>query len=382
MSSSPYPSVALGEVLSLGGEAVEVEVGGEYRPAGIRSFGKGLFARPAITGAETKYPRFTVLREGQFVYSRLFGWEGALAVVPAAFDGMHVSQEFPVFDVGEEASHEYLQWLCRWPELWSSLRDSTTGLGDRRQRVAVGRLLATEIPLPPVAEQQRLARRIDGVAERNRAVRGETDGARRARAALTASTFGGLADSAPSVTLGEVLSLGGEVVEVEVAGEYRPAGIRSFGRGLFARPAITGAETKYPRFTVLREGQFVYSKVGSWEGAVAVVPPDLKGLVVSAEYPVFDLDSERLERGYLDWVCRWPGFHERLVPRGSMVRRKRVNPRQLLEVEIPLPPLAEQQRLGRIGRRLKAIESDAAEMDRLLDALMPSAIGSAIAGDL
>ena len=35
----------------------------------------------------------------QFVYSKLFAWEGALAVVDSEFDGLFVSQEFPTFTI-------------------------------------------------------------------------------------------------------------------------------------------------------------------------------------------------------------------------------------------------------------------------------------------
>ena len=154
---SRYPLVPLGEVLTPVRDEVPVELDHTYRTAGIYSFGRGLFARSPIAGADTKYTTLFRLHEGQFVYSRLFAWEGALAMVTPGFDGMYVSQEFPTFDINRSrAEPAYLAWLCRWDRFWESLHVGTKGLGLRRQRVHPDRLLAVQVPLPSLDEQRRL----------------------------------------------------------------------------------------------------------------------------------------------------------------------------------------------------------------------------------
>ncbi|WBB70595.1 restriction endonuclease subunit S [Micromonospora sp. WMMD812] len=140
---------------------VEVHPDGIYQTAGILNRGRGLFRRPAISGRETKYTRYNRLHTGQFVYSKLFGWEGSLAVVPSDFEGVYVSHEFPTFNIDPSAADvEYMGHLARWPGLHDALRDKGTGMGSRRQRVNVDRLLATEIPLPPLPQQRRIARQL------------------------------------------------------------------------------------------------------------------------------------------------------------------------------------------------------------------------------
>jgi type I restriction enzyme S subunit len=39
------------------------------------------------------------VRAKQFIYSRLFAFEGAYGVVPDEFDGLFVSNEYPTFDL-------------------------------------------------------------------------------------------------------------------------------------------------------------------------------------------------------------------------------------------------------------------------------------------
>ncbi|WP_162173354.1 restriction endonuclease subunit S [Salinispora pacifica] len=154
----------LSTALDPNSDFVEVDPDGIYQTAGILNRGRGLFRRPAIPGRDTKYTRYNRLHTSQFVYSKLFGWEGSLAVVPSDFEGVHVSHEFPTFDIDHSAADvEYMGHLARWPGLHNALKDKGTGMGSRRQRVNVDRLLATEIPLPSLPQQRRIAQQLTTV---------------------------------------------------------------------------------------------------------------------------------------------------------------------------------------------------------------------------
>ncbi len=159
-----YPQVRLDRVLLRRSDEVLIEAIETYRTVGIYSYGRGLFARPVISGSETSYRSYFRLHEGQFVYSKLFAWEGAVAVVEPSFDGLLVSSEFPTFDIDPDvALSEYLAALCRWPEFHRAIAGGRSGLGVRRQRVNPERLLSVEIPLPDLAEQARIVGRLTTV---------------------------------------------------------------------------------------------------------------------------------------------------------------------------------------------------------------------------
>lgn len=146
----------LGDFLVPVEDTIEVDATEIYRTAGIYSHGRGLFARPPISGDETSYKRYNRLHTGDFVYSRLFGWEGALAVVPKEFEGFYVSQEFPTFAIDPtRADSSYVAYLARWSGLYTQLR--AKGMGSRRQRVNVNRLLSAVVPLPSLEEQRHIA---------------------------------------------------------------------------------------------------------------------------------------------------------------------------------------------------------------------------------
>jgi len=145
------------------------------------------------------------------------------------------------------------------------------------------------------------------------------------------------------VSLGDILKIEQDEVLLKPNETYKTAGIYSFGRGVFERQPILGADTSYTSLFRLHENQFILSRLNGWEGAVDVVSAKLDGCLVSNEYPTFAIDSDLAYPGYLRWITRWSLFWEQLIPRGSMVRRKRVKPEQLLEVEIPLPPISKQR---------------------------------------
>lgn len=157
MKGGAWPKVRLGEVLRLSLDPHSVEADREYPNLGILSFGRGLFHKPPISGATTSARTLFRVRTGQFIYSRLFAFEGAYGLVTSDFDEHFVSNEFPTFDADPaRLLPEFVHAYFRRRAVWHVVAMQTTGMGNRRQRVQPERLLAHEIPLPPLTEQQRV----------------------------------------------------------------------------------------------------------------------------------------------------------------------------------------------------------------------------------
>src|SRR5258708_3898476 len=148
------------------------------------------------------------------------------------------------------------------------------------------------------------------------------------------------------VQLREVMTLDCSPVMVDPSANYRLAGVYSFGRGLFEREPLQGSATAYKQLNRLRAGQLVMSKLKAWEGAVAVVPQEFDGHVLSPEFPTFSLREELLPR-YLALTCKQPSFWLQLQHESAGMggRRERVHPNRLLSIEFDLPPLQEQRRI-------------------------------------
>ena len=140
----------LSEIMTPVSDPVTVEADEQYPNIGILSFGRGAFDKAPIDGSQTSAKTLYRVKADQFIYSRLFAFEGAYAAVPPEFDGRFVSNEFPTFDVdGDIASAQFVATYFRSPQIWQQLARSSRGLGVRRQRVHVEAVIALSVWVPP-----------------------------------------------------------------------------------------------------------------------------------------------------------------------------------------------------------------------------------------
>ncbi len=185
--------VRLDSVMQPSAARVAVAPDRTYPNLGVYSFGRGLFAKPDIDGAKTSANVLYRVRAGQFIYSRLFAFEGAYAYVPASLDGYYVSNEFPAFDTDpDRLDARWLATVLRSSERWNELRGRSKGLGVRRQRVPVEAVMDYEVWLPPLATQHGV---IDVVVQLQKAQKARDSAKQRLGALLPSSlneAFAGL----------------------------------------------------------------------------------------------------------------------------------------------------------------------------------------------
>src|ERR1043166_8629250 len=96
-----WPRVSLGELLRLERRPVKVETEKLYQEIGIYSFGRGIFHKAPRTGLEVGDKDLFLMKRDDFILQVTFAWEGAIAIVSAAEDGMYGSTRYPTFRVDE-----------------------------------------------------------------------------------------------------------------------------------------------------------------------------------------------------------------------------------------------------------------------------------------
>jgi type I restriction enzyme S subunit len=155
---SGWRRLKLRECIQLVDDSCSVEADKSYPNLGIYSFGRGLFHKPPIEGISTAAKTLRRVHRGQFIYSRLFAFEGAYGMVSDEFDRHFVSGEYPTFECKRDLIRaEFLAAYFRSAEVWRSVAIGSKGLGDRRQRVQPDQVLGSDIWLPPIALQNQLA---------------------------------------------------------------------------------------------------------------------------------------------------------------------------------------------------------------------------------
>lgn len=378
-----WPLVRLGEVLEPEIDAIEIDAAAIYRMSGVYSFGRGLFHREPLQGSETTYKRFHRLSVGQVVLSQLKGWEGAIAVVDQENAGRFLSTQFPTFRCDESrAIIGYVGWFLKHAPNWQALRLKARGMGARRDTISPDKFLSLPIPLPPLAEQQRIVARLDRVAglvaARARAVSAmEAD-----LQAMLARAFARCIDAAPRRPMAEVAPLIRRPVEIEPDTDYTEIGVRSFYNGIFHRRTMPGSEFSWQELSWIKEGDLVFSNLMAWEQAIAVAEPSDEGTVGNHRMLTCEVNPELATPGFLLAYFRTPEGFSSVVGNspGTIARNKTLSSKKLPAIEVPVPPLETQRRFDRLQakvRRIRTIRAASAlDADALIPALLHQVFGA------
>jgi type I restriction enzyme S subunit len=379
---TPWPTVRLSEVLTRADETIKPEADTEYREITVKLWGKGVIERGRVTGAEISGRRF-VARTGQFIASRIDARNGAMGLVPASLNGALVTNDFPLFHLNaKRLEPAFLGWLCRtadFVELCLRASEGTTN----RVRLKEDSFLALEIPLPPVAEQRRVVTRIEELAAQIQEARTLRRQAAEEAEALLRSII--TDDKQARLTpMRELVKLRSPDVTARTDETYQFAGVYCFGRGVFKAARKSGMDFAYPRLTRLCAGEFVYPKLMAWEGALGVVPPECDGCVVSTEFPVFEVNEDRVLNEVLDIYFRTPSVWPEIAGEstGTNIRRRRLNPQDFLDYEMPLPSRETQMTLRKVKAEVDTLKRLQAGTAAELDALLPAILDRAFKGEL
>lgn len=178
----------------------------------------------------------------------------------------------------------------------------------------------------------------------------------------------------PLRPLGEVMRLDIQRTPMKPGTTYHLAGVLNAGKGVITKGELDGGDTEYAAMNVLRADQVVMRKLTAWEGPITVVPDEFDGFVVSNEFPTFTLGPDLMP----DWmrhVCGSPRLWAEMKNRvsGTVQRRKRLNPEQLLQIQLPIPPREVQARiveiLDAVDDQIAALDAESEALEGLLESL-------------
>lgn len=377
----PVRHVRVGDVLHQARRMTPVSAADTYPMVGARNFARGSFDAGSLRGADTKYKELQLVEAGDLIYPKLGAWEGAFAFVDEDLGHRYTSPEYCVFTIcSGEAEAAYLRHLFAWEPFWRSVAANSTGTNVRRRRLQPSAFLDGSLPLPDLAEQENIATRLDGVAS----MIGDLN---RTRAALTRAKTRILAISEvstyPARPLGDLLRSARIPVEIEVDQTYRPLGVRSFGKGLIRYPTTKGEDLSKLRYFSVQPHRLVVSNIKAWEGAVAMTRDGDEDLVASSRFLQWEVaDPAAVDLDYLRLFFATPiglSLLGRASP-GSADRNRTLSSQRFLDISIPLPPLAQQQRLVDLAHQIETIEARLEERDAVSSALLTAARNEAFAG--
>lgn len=142
-------------------ERVKAEPEKEYKMAGVKWYGEGVFHRETVRGDSMSASQVTPLTPGALIYNRLFAWKASFAVVPSELADCYVSNEFPQFITdAARILPEYLYLFCTREATIRAVNAASTGSSAvSRNRFKEEEFLYFEISLPSLAEQRAIVTR-------------------------------------------------------------------------------------------------------------------------------------------------------------------------------------------------------------------------------
>ncbi|NCD20843.1 MAG: restriction endonuclease subunit S [Actinobacteria bacterium] len=365
--------VPLREVMKQSREPVAVEPTSVYRSAGLLNRGRGLFKKPDLSGANTTYKHLYRLNTNQVVYSKLFGWEGAIAVVGEAFANHFVSSEFPIFDVEEEViALPYLEHFLLSGRFAHELARATTGLGQRRQRVNVDQFLILEAPLVARSDQERIAAHLSSLGVVATASR---HAARIEPESLLTRAVMHVAAGQPQRSLGELLERSRPWIQLDQSSTYRPIGVRGFGRGMIRYPETDADALSKLRYFAVKPGSLIVSNIKAWEGAVCTARESDDGRIGSNRFLQYTVKDPAVT---VEWIERYLLTPEGVAllsaaSPGSADRNRTLSMEGFERILIPVPPIAAQRSIGALANTVARAEAVRDQRDVLAAALLPAA---------
>lgn len=160
------------------------------------------------------------------------------------------------------------------------------------------------------------------------------------------------------VKLGDVLTPTRNSVHVDDPKSAKLISVKLHGQGAVQRIVGDGKAPKPFIGNRGKAGQFVFSRIWARRGAMALIPEELDGVVVTNEFPLFDIDKSQLAPDYFRWFINTPLFLSKLesVSAGAS-GQNRVRESAFLGLEMAMPSLEEQRRIAEILDRADEIRA-------------------------
>lgn len=163
----------------------------------------------------------------------------------------------------------------------------------------------------------------------------------------------------PMVTIGSVIERSKTTIDIDDSTQYKQITLKTNGGGAVLRDVKLGKDIGTKKQYVVSAGQFIMSKIDARNGAFGVVTQELDGAIVTADFPVFNVNLEKIVPQYLFLLSSTKSFARfaQSCSRGT-TNRQRIDIALFLSQRIPLPSITEQRKiLSSYFRKIQQAES-------------------------
>lgn len=291
--------------------------------------------------------------------------------------------EFHVLRPGIRVISEWLHLSVRRSSFREAARGSMCG-GAGQQRVPVDFLRQSRIPIPPVTEQKRIVRRVEEISSRIEVTRRLSVERELEFDILIQSLYSLMIDKSEWKPLTKVASLVRRAIISKSNESYEEMGVRSFGKGTFVKPVLTGKQIGNKRIYRIHEGDLVFNNVFAWERAIAVAKAEDHGRVGSHRFITYVPHEKKATSEFLchHFLSKHGIEDIRAASPGSAGRNRTLGLKKLETILVPIPDYEEQKRFSEVAKRRQRIQYKTAKIAEEVKAFSAALIAKAFRGEL
>ncbi len=297
-------------------------------------------------------------------------------------DGVCSTDILPLRPKEDCLLREWLALCLRSPQFVEYSKSKMDGA--KMPRLRTPDLKSYEIPIPPTDEQRRIVARIEELTRRAEEARKLAAEREAELDTLLQALYSRMIEGVDWRPLKKVASLVRRAIKTTPKGQYEEMGIRSFGKGTFQKPVLTGEQIGKKRIYEIHEGDLVLNNVFAWEKAIAVAKPEDHGRVGSHRFITYvphegQATSEFLchhflgERGIQDIRAASPG---------SAGRNRTLGLKKLDMILVPVPPYEDQLRFSEIAKRRQMVQLETGGIEHDLRDFTAALLAKAFRGEL
>ena len=369
-----FELVKIGSFLKRNKTQIIVDDDTTYKRVTIKLYNGGVFLRDTETGKNIGTKKQFTIKEGQFLLSKIDARNGAFGIATNEVDEAIVTADFLAFDIDiSKINPDFLVLITttkKFMQFAQSASSGTTG----RQRIDEARFLDTKIPLPKLDIQKQIVDKISNSQNNlnnlkleyqkyilhfnntifNRDVTNEKN-------LLEFLDYSKLNNwsvqnllennfnynkSYSLVKIKKFIKRSKIQTLVDDDTEYKRVTIKLYNKGVSVRDKVFGKDIGTKKQFIIKEGQFLLSKIDARNGAFGIATKEIDGAIITADFFAYDIDETIINPYFLSLITTTDEFLNFAKNSSTgTTNRQRLNEELFLNVEIPLPSIDEQNDL-------------------------------------
>tara|TARA_B100000965_G_scaffold353817_1_gene329951 strand:+ start:1103 stop:2353 length:1251 start_codon:yes stop_codon:yes gene_type:complete len=216
---------------------------------------------------------------------------------------------------------------------------------------------ATEVPVPPVEEQKKVAEFLSTVDKKISLLKEKHALLEQYKKGVMQKLFkqeirfkddsGSDFPNWQEKTMGQVLTP--EIREINKPSEkYLALGVRSHMKGTFQKPDSDPDAIAMEKLYIVRPNDLIVNITFAWEGAIAIAKPEDNGGLVSHRFPTYTFKSDQATHRFFRHIIQLKRFKHMLdlISPGGAGRNRVLSKSEFLKLKWILPSVREQEKIA------------------------------------